>query len=277
MQKIMDHIRESQCLFILSRFTPKLNRARWIIAGVLLGIFGLSHVAISEEVLKETHPKKLVLSSIGYPDTRGEQILSLIYDEIGKRVGISIDLIFLPAKRAGKYSDKGESDGEAARFHGYHKKHPHLIQVEEPLAFVNVAAYTTSRSLIVNDWSSLRGKGLRIEHLRGHSYPEKMIKLYAPDELVSEVNNPIQALKKLIGGRTDVFVAVEVIITSHLEKPEFLGSNIRKAGILGRIGLHTFLNRKHSKLEPLFSAAIKDIKKEGLLNQYSELIFNLPK
>jgi len=150
-----------------------------------------------------------------------------------------------------------------------------MIRVQEPIAIVNFSAFTTNPSIKLYGWNSLKNTDLRVDHVRGIVLSKKMLTKFVKKENLSAVNNIDQGLKKLISGRTDVFIYLDTIINMSLNLPKFKNNNILNAGDLETIKVHLFLNKKYNALEPEFSTVIKAIKSEGLANQYLKEVFGV--
>ena len=81
-------------------------------------------------------------------------------------------------------------------------------------------------------------------------------------------------MKKLIIGRTDIYVDVEDTVAVNLRwlNPiHFNSSSVYKAGIMAKSTLHMFLHKKNAELVPKITAVLKTIKKEGLIEQYKQI------
>ncbi|OEU64184.1 MAG: hypothetical protein BA870_10295 [Desulfuromonadales bacterium C00003094] len=88
---------------------------------------------------------------------------------------------------------------------------------------------------------------------------------------LSAVATPRQGLKKLIRGRTDVFIDAEVVIDPLLKQDEFQWANLVVVGVMEEITIHAYLHKRHAPLAAQLSAVLKDIKSEGLIEHYATL------
>jgi polar amino acid transport system substrate-binding protein len=197
----------------------------------------------------------------------------LIYAEIFKRLGIKAEFRDYPPKRASMESDAGNIDCEAARPYKYISEHPNLIRVEEFLLKINFSAFAVQASIPqLKGWDSLKGTDYRVEHLHGISMPEENLPKVVKKENLSAITEQIQGLKKLVSGRTDLFVDEESGILILLQTPEFRDSKIRIAGVMDSAPLYPYLNKKHAALAPKMAEIINAMKTEGLIEQYRMMI-----
>ncbi len=91
-------------------------------------------------------------------------------------------------------------------------------------------------------------------------------------ENLSDVTTSAQGLKKLISGRTDLFVEDESSILALVQTPEFKGSKIRIAGIMESFPIYPYLHKKHASLALKMAEILKAMKAEGLIEQYRIMV-----
>ena len=194
----------------------------------------------------------------------------LVYTEIFKRLGIKIEFRYYPKKRVSIESDAGNVDGEAGRIAAYAALHPNLIRVEESLFYSKFAAFTAKDSIpqLKNGWESLKGTDYRVEHQRGTIICEDKLPKLVKKENLSDVTEISQGLKKLISGRTDIFIDEESGILTLLRTPEFKQSKIHLIGVMEPVVHYPYLHKKHALLAPKMAEIIKAMKAEGLIEQY---------
>ena len=238
-----------------------------ILIFVCLSQLLIYHEAYSEATDKSRRPEKLILSLSQPKEAPASIAFKLMYEEVSIRLGIPIELKYLPAIRASRYSDSGVVDGEAGRVAVYHRTHPNLVIVREQITEVVFSAYAVKPSIRLQGWKSLENKDLKVEYIRGTMLPGLMLSRFVKKENVSVVGNRIQGLKKLVTGRTDVFIEPAILIDALLKLPEFKDMKIYKAGDMQRIAVHSFLHKKHKAFEPELSAIIKAIKAEGIIKR----------
>lgn len=193
----------------------------------------------------------------------------LIYTEIFRRLGIKAEFRDYPSKRATIESDAGNIDGDTVRPYQYAAEHPNLIRVEESLFSINHCAFTVNDSIPqLKGWDSLKGTDYKVEYRRGVRVCEINLSKFVKAENLSDVTEAEQGLKKLISGRTDLFIYDEEWMLTALQTPEFKGSKVRSAGFMQSVDIHGYLHKKHSDLALKMAEVIKAMKAEGLIEQY---------
>jgi hypothetical protein len=85
-------------------------------------------------------------------------------------------------------------------------------------------------------------------------------------------------LKKIIFGRTDIFIEQELVIAEalrNLEKSEYDLSSVYQAGIMWTGASHVYLHKRHTALLPKIAEVLRAMKQEGLVERYREVAQNL--
>jgi len=215
--------------------------------------------------------KTLVMACAVSNDTYLGRVLDLVYREAFRRLGFEFEYRHYPAKRASLTADEGRVDGDLARVYAYGQTHPELIRVEEAPFSDRFVAIATNPEIKLDGWESLRGTTYRVEYLHGYQRAhDKLTEVVEPARL-SALSNWRHGLKKLIRGRTDVFIDVENVIEPLLKQDEFQSANLVVVGVMEEITLHAYLHKKHAPLAAQLSAVLKDMKREGLIEQYTML------
>ena len=193
----------------------------------------------------------------------------MIYIEIFRRLGMKIEFRDYPGKRAAVEADAGNVDGEGGRIAAYAADHPNLLRVEEALLSPNYSAFAAQASIPeLTGWESLKGSAYLIAYQRGILIFENNLPKFVEQDRLSIVNETAQGLKKLVNGRTDIFMDEETSVLSLLHTPEFEGKNIRKVGVMDTAPVYPYLHKKHAALVPRMAEAIRAMKAEGLIEQY---------
>ncbi len=197
--------------------------------------------------------------------------LSLIYTEAFNRLGYSLKYIGYPAKRASLLSDRGKVDGEIHRVASYGDKHPNVIRVNEPHFSIYFSAFGIKPDLKVNGWNSLKGSGYKVNHRRGVKLTSSKLPSVVEKADLEIISKPIQGLRKVVIGRTDLYIDVETVIKDLLvNSGEFENSKIRKIGVMEKINVHMFMHKKNIALVPKLEEILKKMKKEGLIKKYKQ-------
>jgi polar amino acid transport system substrate-binding protein len=205
--------------------------------------------------------------------------LTLIFTEAFRRLGYEIQYDGYPAARASAMSDAGEVDGEISRVFEYQDTHPNLIRVDEVLYSTNFVAFAVKPGIVLHGWKSLRNTTYNVEYRRGVKQSESELALVVASEHLSDVKTAEQGLKKLITGRTDLYVDVEFTIVEAikgLNPDQFDVSAVYQAGIMQEIDAYAYLHKKHTALGPKVAEILKAMKQEGLFESYRKIAFEQP-
>lgn len=213
-------------------------------------------------------PATITLAADTDPNTFGTRLAGLIYTEAFKRMGISLKIEFLPMARRTVLADAGEIDGDTGRSAQYGAAHPNLVRVEEPSFTVSFGLFGVNPKLKFKSLEDLRSSDLAVEYKRGVLFCENKLKALQLKHL-SDITNEVQALKKLMAGRIDLYCDVDPPVRQTLNTPEFKGQHqVREILDLGTLPVHAYLHNKHSNLAPKLSATLKAMRDEGLLDTY---------
>ena len=209
--------------------------------------------------------------SDGFKNSANGRWLALIYDEAFRRMGMKLEYVSYPAKRSSILSDEGKVDGEISRVYDYGENHPTMVRVDEPHFNLRFIAYSINPSLKLKGWASLGGKGFRIEHRMGVKKTKTALPNYVASDLLFAVRDVETGIKKLITGRSDLFVDVETVVDGYIENnPHMIEKKIYKSGVMEEVSGHVFFHMKNANLAPLLSSVLKEMKQEGLIEKFHE-------
>ncbi len=240
-----------------------------IIIVLFIIIFSVRNVTCQESVKENT----FVMATFRTENDYLGKWWKLTYAEVFKRLGIKIEFRYYPKKRVSIEADAGNIDGEAGRIDAYAALHPNLIRVEESIFYSNFSAFTAKDSIPrLKGWESLKGTDYRVEYQRGTIICEDKLPKIIRKENLSDVTEISQGLKKLISGRTDIFVDEESGVLTLLRTPEFKESRIHLIGIIEPVIYYPYLHKKHASLAPKIAEIIKAMKAEGLIEQYRIMV-----
>ena len=204
-------------------------------------------------------------------------LAQLLYTEAFKRMGMTFTYRVYPGQRCSVMANLGKVDGEPGRFKGYSRICPNMVLVDEPVATLHEAAFATDPSLSLTGWQSLKGTDLRVEYIIGCQAEEFYLPKLVPPEKLSRVGTIEQSLKKLYAGRIDVLVQTESSVMAVLLNPKFKNYNIVKVGIIAELDVYPFLHKKNAALAPQLAKVLKEMKAEGLFEQYKSNMWELLK
>lgn len=101
---------------------------------------------------------------LAYPDDAGSHVAAReILHRAYTRLGIDVEMVGMPWKRALLASNNGIFDGEVARIPVIEDLYPNLVRVPVPLYALDIYAYTLAPSPDLTQWSDLEGKRLGME------------------------------------------------------------------------------------------------------------------
>lgn len=193
-----------------------------------------------------------------------------VYTEAFRRLGIEFNYAVYPPARASVMADEGKVDGEPARIGSYGSSHPNLVRVEVTVNNNQVLAYVKTPGMVLNGWDSLRGKDYRVVFYRGMDFAQKYLPAVVKPENLSAISREPQALKMLIAGRIDIYVDSHTRLAGLLSSPEFRDAGIYSAGVMMDISAYPYLHKRHAALAPQLAETLKQMKAEGLIQQYLE-------
>jgi polar amino acid transport system substrate-binding protein len=194
-------------------------------------------------------------------------LLTMIYTEAFRQLDMPLQIRVLPAMRASAEAVAGNVDGELARAYDYGRMQPSLIRIEEPVLYVTAAAYAHKPGIKVQGWDSLRGTGYRVEYRNGYVVVRQRLEsVVAPDNL-SSVNRGEQGLRKVMLGRTDLYVDTEEFAQPLLQSEAFRGSGIYNAGVLERAPTYGYLIKGHEKLALRLAEVLRSMRASGQLER----------
>ena len=250
----------------------KRNHYHIKVISILVFATIITLLAASSDWAKGGQEKQTLLVSIHQPEnTQIYRWMHLVYNDLFSRINRSVKLIYLPPRRATVYAKLGNIDGQAGRMASYAEEVKNQIIVSETIYCLDMVAYIRRSSNLKDfeNWESLTSKGLKVDYLRGIAIAVKNLTPLIPPADLKVVDTLEQGFIRLKEGRTDVFVAsnqsAEPILSSLESKEEIV-----HGGVLESVGFYPHLHVRHRKLIPLLASAIKEMKKEGLIDEYKQ-------
>jgi len=241
----------------------------------------LATILSTHAKIKENKPDSLVIalmqtgSDLQYVKPVQQWFLK-IYTEALSRMGISLDYRVLPPKRASIYSDQGVLDGELSRVFDYNTEHTNLVRVEEHHLYSVFSAFAADPTITLNGWESLHSTNYKVDYRRGIKKCSEKLSAIVPPELLSETSSIQAGVRRLLTGRTDIYIEPEDGVFDYLKSDELQKikkgdePTIHKVGIMETVTSHFWLHKKHQDLVPRISGILRDMKEEGLFELYLE-------
>ena len=237
-------------------------------------------VAAVPSMASASAEKMILVGTEGVKNSVYGKWLNLIFTEAFGRLGYALQYDGYPAARASAMSDSGMVDGEISRVLEYQEGHPNLIRVDEILYSTKFVAFAVKPGIVLHGWKSLQNTDYRVDYRRGVKLSESELSLVVDSKHLSDVTSAEQGLKKLISGRTDLYVDVEFTIIeaiNGLDPEQFDVSALYQAGIMQKVDAYVYLHKKHTTLVPKVAEVLKAMKKEGLFGRYFEIALQQPR
>jgi len=192
-------------------------------------------------------------SQTGYADQ--------VVGEALRRIGYDLETERLPAERALINANLGIDDGDLIRVEGLQHKYTNLIRVPVSVMTIDMVLFTKNNpEFVVNGWSSIESHSVAI--ISGWKLMEKNIGKLGSRVHIIKTDSVTQSFTLLSKNRVD-FAAYSKwsglgYLKSHNIKNIYLLSPA-----LASPKVYIYLHKKHKKLVPLLSAALKSMKEDG--------------
>ena len=226
----------------------------------------------AEEASMSSNDKKITMV---FTKTKAEYTgrwTYLVFSEAFRRLGKELVFETYPPNRCSFLANAGKVDGELGRIYSYAENHPNLVRVEEPITSVYWSAYTTDPAVKIDGWESMRGTDYKVEYRIGMEQAKNKLSKIVKAENLSYVNSVTHGLKKLIAGRTDIYIDIEESVEPSLASKEFKDAKIRKAGILEEETIHAYLHKKNESYAQPLSNILKRMKSNGFFEAYETIV-----
>jgi len=184
------------------------------------------------------------------------KICSQVLTEAYQKLGVKLEIIDYPAKRALLMSNSGDIDGEVMRIEGAENDYPNLIRVKPQICAMESRVYVKNKKLQFEGWHSMKPFIIGIH--RGHLYAAKGTR----GMNAVEVDTDDQLMLMLDKGRLDLVVsqvpdALRSIIKFNLTEIHSLDPSI------SNFPLYHYLHKKHVDLIPEIEMILKSMVNEG--------------
>jgi polar amino acid transport system substrate-binding protein len=195
-----------------------------------------------------------------------EEIMTAAYS----RIGLKLEVVRLPAKRALPDANVGKYDGELYRIKGIGAEFPNLQMVPTSIGSIEFVAYGIKKAnLHITNWNSL--KIYRLAAMLGI----KKIEYETKGMRIVFVATPEQLLRMLYLNRVDIILVdkntmLQAIKKAKIEKDYYLIKNIIELKKLDNLQLYHYLHIKNKNLIPLLDQSIQDLVKNGTVKSIWE-------
>jgi hypothetical protein len=235
-------------------------------------IAGLALPAVAGLGLAAEPARRLVLAGlVGSGEGYVGRWLYLVYTDAFAQLGMALEIRTLPAARAAAEAAAGHVDGELARSYDYGDLQPNLVRVPEPTFIASTVAYARRADIRLADgWEGLRDTPYRIEYRQGYPIMARKLQAVVPAAQLGGVRNAETGLRKLVLGRSDIYVDVADTVDSFLVTPEFRHAGIRQAALMEHSAMHAYLSVQHAELAPRLGAILKKMSDSGQTERYRQ-------
>lgn len=225
-----------------------------------------------EETSKSSDGKKIKMVFTQGKNEYTGRWTYLVFTEAFRRLGKELVFETCPPKRCSFWADEGKVDGELGRIYSYAESHPNLVRVEEPVTSIYWTAFTVNPEIRINGWESLRGTHYKVEYRWGLSKAKNKLDEIVQEKNLSHVNNANLGLKKLLAGRSEIYVDIEGNVQKYLAREEFKEAKILNAGILEEETIHVYLHKKNKAYAQPLSDILKQMRHDGFFEAYENLV-----
>ncbi len=215
-------------------------------------VFSLALPAQAEQTLVLNTAYTEPLTS---PDHSGA--LDLFYKDLGRRLGINIEIQSLPAERCLVNANSGVDDGDVSRVAGLDQKYTELLRVPEAVIHIQLVAFSRNKNFTVNNGESFKPYSVGI--VTGWKILEKNI---VDTKSMDKVENAQELFSMLDKNRIDVAVYEKLQGLVTIQKYGYKNIKILQPSFI-ESDWYLYLNKKHAALVPQINAAIKAMKDDG--------------
>ncbi len=201
-------------------------------------------------------------SLLSEPDQSG--MLDRIAKDAFLRIGITIDVSFLPSERSVMLANTGIHDGELNRIEGMERLYPNLVRVPESNMDFNFVAFSKKQDFATTDWSTL--KSMRVGFIKGWKILEENLKDH-PD--VVYANSAEQLFTQLDKEHIDVALYGELVGYAQLKKMNLTGVKVLQPPLATK-KMYMYLNKKHKGLAIKVAESLRDMKRDGSYDRIVE-------
>lgn len=188
-------------------------------------------------------------------------LLDIIVGEAFRRIGITLEIIKLPAERALQNVNNGIDDGDLSRISGLEKHYPNLIRVPEKLFDMDFVVFTNNPNVISSDLKSISQfsigliRGWKILETKTEGMPN-----------VTPVRNAEAMFNMLNKNRIDIALYARWMGTALSNKMNITNVHIIEPPLASK-EMFMYLHKKHKALIPEITRSLQQIKQEGLYDK----------
>ena len=179
------------------------------------------------------------------------------------RLGIEVEIQYLPGERAIHSANYGKTDGELFRVAEINQTYSNLLMVPVPISYVEIVVFTKNVNFPVEGWESLRPYRI------GFQQGMKLIEAKTKGMKVSTTNSSELTFKLLKLNRFDIAVeprksGLYFVKNLHLSDITILEPPLE------RIPTYHYLNKKHQDLLPKLENILRQMEQEGTIQKIND-------
>jgi len=189
-----------------------------------------------------------------------DEILKAAYSKIG----IPIEMVIMPGKRALKESSEGRADGEVHRIFKIGEVYPTLIRVPTPINYIEPSVFSKKYDFKVTGCSGLKDYSIGI--VRGVKHAELCTEGMSNVQVLFDSTKMMELLDV---ERIDIAITAR-INGLWLTKKMNMKSVHPLSPPLSRMSVYHYLHKKHKKLVPEIDKIFAEMKENGELETLRE-------
>jgi len=224
----------------------------WILMVVLLAVGGKAAPLLAADKLVIGTAYKVLLST---PAQDG--MLDRIAKEAFRRIGLDVELPYLPTERSIRAANDGLHDGELNRVAGMVALYPNLVRVDEPMMDFAFVGFTRNDAIAGGRWENLKPyqigliKGWKILETNVGGFPH-LTWYHSAEDL----------FRGLDAGRVDVILYGKLIGWAVMHDLGLQGIRTVDPAYASR-PMYMYLHRRHRELTAALTAALAAMKRDG--------------
>lgn len=200
----------------------------------------------------------LILTTFPDSDTPNIIIAHAIMKEAYKRLGINIELRYLPGRRAISSANSGTMDGLLFHVPDLNLTYTDLIQIKTPVFHSEIVAFVQNKNFEIDSWDTAR-KHL-VGFIRGFSLVEERTR-GAQIEMFNEQEEMFLMLSK---GKIDV--AIDTYLTGKFSINKLnLNGISRSTSNLETFSSFHYLHIKHRALATKIEVVLREMEEDGFI------------
>ena len=192
-----------------------------------------------------------------------------IYTEAFRRLGVPMELQTIPLPRMTEMLDRGEIDGDVGRVYAHGASHPDIVRTEEAMYDVVIGLFTLDPDVALARVEELADKPFSATYVRGVAICERLLKPHLRPENLTLIVTDEQGMEMLAMKRVDFYCTANHTIADVASRERYRKlPQPRLVLSLGSIPLYPYLHRRHAALAPRLAAVLREMRTEGLIEQF---------